>query len=215
VLGANGSGKSTLLQLVTGYRRPWPGGSASWFGRSGLVRMSEIRGRIGILAPWIGERIEPGATCRDVLLSGMCDGLGIHRSLTAGQVEEAMDLARSWGMGDWLERTMASLSYGQARQVMLARGVIHAPELLVLDEPFSGLDASWQSRMVELLADWSGRGRTLVLATHTPEFMDGLLTHGLILDQGRCVAATEWERLSKEPAFAALFGDGRGADEKT
>ena len=213
VLGANGSGKSTLLQLVTGYRRPWPGGTASWFERSGLVRMSDIRGRIGILAPWIGERIEPGATCRDVLLSGMCDGLGIHRGLTPGQAEQALDLARSWGMGDWLERTMASLSYGQTRQVMLARGVVHAPELLVLDEPFSGLDASWQARMVELLADWAGRGRTLVLATHTPEFMDGLLTHGLILDQGRCVAATEWGRLLKEPAFAALFGEAgaRGA----
>ena len=209
VLGRNGGGKSTLLQLVTGYRRAWPGGEASWFGRTGLVRMSEIRGRIGILAPWIGERIEPGATCRDVLLSGLCDGLGVHRNLAAEQVEGAEELAMSWGMADWLDRPLSSLSYGQARQVMLARGVVHAPELLVLDEPFSGLDASWQARMVELLSDWAARGRTLILATHSPEFMDDLLTHGLILDQGRCVAAMEWPRLRGTPAFAALF-DGAG-----
>lgn len=212
VLGHNGSGKSTLLQLVTGYRRAWPGGEASWFGRTGLIRMAEIRGRIGILAPWLGERMEPGATCRDVLLSGLCDGLGVHRGLGPVQVAMAEDLAGAWGMEDWLDRPLASLSFGQARQVMLARAVVHAPELLVLDEPFSGLDASWQSRMVELLSDWASRGRTLVLATHSPEFMDDLLTHGLILDQGRCAAAMEWPKLRGTEAFAALFaqsGEGQ------
>jgi molybdate transport system ATP-binding protein len=209
VLGPNGSGKSTLLQLATGYRRPWPGGEASWFGRSGLIRLSEIRNRIGILAPWIGERMEPGATCRDVLLSGLCDGLGVHRGLAPAQVRQAEDLAEAWGMGGWLDRPLASMSYGQSRQVMLARAVVHAPELLVLDEPFSGLDASWQARMVELLADWAARGRTLILATHSPEFMDDLLTHGLILDQGRCAEATQWPRLRRTEAFAALFGENR------
>jgi molybdate transport system ATP-binding protein len=215
VLGRNGSGKSTLLQLVTGYRRPWPGGEASWFGRTGLVRMSEIRGRIGILAPWLGERMEPGASCRDVLLSGLCDGLGVHRGLGPAQIAMAEDLASAWGMGDWLERPLASLSFGQARQVMLARAVVHAPELLVLDEPFSGLDASWQLRMVELLSDWASRGGTLVLATHSPEFMDDLLTHGLILDDGRRTAAAEWPELRATEAFAGLFGGsgegGRGS----
>ena len=209
VLGRNGSGKSTLLQLLTGYRRAWPGGEAGWFGSSGLTRMSEVRGRIGILAPWIGERIEPGATCRDVLLSGLCDGLGVHRGLAPGQVHGAEELAAAWGMGDWLERPMSSLSYGQARQVMLARAVVHSPDLLVLDEPFSGLDASWQARMVELLRHWAASGRTLVLATHSPEYMDELLTHGLILDSGRRVAGMEWPALRRTPAFAALFGPVR------
>ena len=215
VLGHNGSGKSTLLQLVTGYRRAWPGGEASWFGRSGLIRMSEIRGRIGILAPWLGERMEPGATCRDVLLSGLCDGLGVHRGLAPAQIGQAEDLAEAWGMADWLERPLASMSYGQARQVMLARAVVHAPELLVLDEPFSGLDASWQARMVELLSSWAGRGRTLVLATHSPEFMDGLLTHGLILENGRCAGAMDWTQLKGTPAFAALFAESRAQGAAT
>jgi len=209
VLGHNGGGKSTLLQLVTGYRRAWPGGEASWFGRRGLVRMAEIRGRIGILAPWLGERIESGATCRDVLLSGLCDGLGVHRNLTQAQMAMAEDLARAWGMEGWLERPLSSLSYGQARQVMLARAVVHAPDLLVLDEPFSGLDASWQARMVELLSDWAAQGRTLILATHSPEFMDELLTHGLILDHGRCMAAMGWQALRGTEAFSGLFGKAK------
>ncbi|UTF49699.1 ATP-binding cassette domain-containing protein [Desulfomicrobium sp. ZS1] len=205
VLGHNGGGKSTLLQLITGYRRPWPGGEAKWFGRAGLTRMREVRGRIGILAPWIGERIEPGATCRDVLLSGLCDGLGVHSGLSAPQISQAEELATAWGMEDWLDRPLGSLSYGQTRQVMLARGVVHVPDLLVLDEPFSGLDASWQARMVELLRHWAATGRTLVLATHSPEYMDELLTHGLVLDQGRLAAAMEWPALRQTSAFAALF----------
>jgi len=205
VLGRNGGGKSTLLQLVTGYRRPWPGGEARWFGQPGLTRMRQIRGRIGILAPWIGERIEPSATCRDVLLSGLCDGLGVYRGLTREQIRQAEDLACSWGMKEWLERPLGSLSYGQARQVMLVRAVVHGPELLVLDEPFSGLDASWQERMVELLGHWAARGGTLALATHSPEYMDQLLTHGLILDQGRCAASMPWPALRATPEFASLF----------
>ncbi len=205
VFGCNGSGKSTFLQLVTGYRRPWPGGETRWFGLAGLTRMMQIRSRIGILAPWIKERIEPSAVCRDVLLSGLCDGLGVHRGLSAGQIRQAEDLARAWGMEEWLERPLGSLSYGQARQVMLARAVAHAPELLVLDEPFSGLDASWQARMVELLRHWSAQGRTLVLATHSPEHMDDLLTHGLVLEQGRCAAADAWPGLCAHKPFADLF----------
>ncbi len=205
VLGVNGSGKSTLLQLVTGYRRAWPGGEAVWFGVSGLTAMSAVRSRIGILAPWIGERMEPRTSCRDVLLSGLCDGLGVHRGLDAEQVRRAEELARAWGMEAWLERPLSSLSYGQARQVMLARAVVHGPDLLVLDEPFSGLDRSWQTRMAVLLRDWAIRGRTLILATHSPEFMDDLLTHGLVLEQGHCLVATDWAGLRGTPVFADLF----------
>lgn len=205
VLGRNGSGKSSLLQLITGYRRAWPGGDLSWFGRHGRFGMAGIRSRIGILAPWIGERIDPQATCRDVLLSGLCDGLGVHRNLTQDQIQDAEGLARSWAMDNWLDRAMSTLSYGQTRQIMLARAVVHGPDLLVLDEPFSGLDVSWQDRMVHLLGHWAGQGRTLVLATHTPEFMDSLLTHGLILDQGQCRAMGPWAEVKASAAHAELF----------
>jgi molybdate transport system ATP-binding protein len=205
VFGHNGSGKSTLLQLVTGYRRPWPGGETRWFDLSGLTRIGQVRSRIGILAPWIGDRIEQSALCRDVLLSGLCDGLGVHRGLSAEQMGQVEDLGRAWGMEDWLDRPLGSLSYGQKRQVMLARAVVHALELLVLDEPFSGLDASWQKRMILLLRHWAAQGRTLVLATHSPEHMDNLLSHGIILEQGRCVAADEWAGLRGHPAFTTLF----------
>jgi len=59
--------------------------------------------------------------------------------------------------------------------------------------------------MVELLRHWAATGRTLVLATHSPEYMDELLTHGLVLDQGRLAAAMEWPALRQSSAFAALF----------
>lgn len=211
VLGHNGSGKSTLLQMITGYRRPWPGGSLTWFGQAGRFDVSAIRDRIGILAPWIKEWIEPEATCRDVLLSGLCGGLGVHRGLSEGQMLEAEILAGSWDMADWLSRPIRSMSYGQARQVMLARAVVHGPELVVLDEPFSGLDASWQGRMAALLRDLTAQGRTVVLATHTPEFTADLLSHGLILERGRDMARGPWGEICGSPAFARLFGPVQGA----
>lgn len=209
VCGHNGGGKSTLLQLVTGYRRAWPGGETLWFGQSASRGMAGIRQRIGILAPWLGERMEPDATCRDVILSGLCDGLGVHRNLDAGQIAAAESLAAAWGMEDWMPRGMATLSYGQARQVMLARAVVHGPELLVLDEPFSGLDRSWQQRMTDLLRNWAGQGRTVILATHSPEISDDLLTHGLVLEAGRSAAQGPWAEVRRAPAWSRLFGDDR------
>lgn len=205
VLGRNGSGKSTLLQMITGYRRPWPGGKLTWFGLPHGLGVGHVRARIGILAPWIKERIDPRASCRDILLSGLCDGLGIHRDLPLAQIHQAENLARAWDMQDWLARPLRSLSYGQARQVMLARAVVHGPQLLVLDEPFSGLDRSWQGRMIELLRDFSGQGRTLVLVTHSPEFMDELLSHGLILENGQALACATWPQIRSNTSFTQLF----------
>ena len=79
------------------------------------------------------------------------------------------------------------------------------PELLVLDEPFSGLDAPWRERMAMLLRNWTGQGRTLILATHSPEYMEDLPTHGLLLDDGACVFQGFWKKLSAHPAFGELF----------
>lgn len=207
VVGHNGSGKSTLLRMITGYRRPWPGGVLTWFGRSGRFDIGQVRGRIGILAPWIKDRIDPGATCRDILLSGLCDGLGVYRDLPAEQVRKAEDLAEAWDMEGWMPRPLRSLSYGQARQVMLARAVVHGPELLVLDEPFSGLDRSWQARMAQLLRTFLDQGRTVVLVTHSPEFMDEVLTHGLLLERGRCRVRGHWGAVRESADFSRLFGD--------
>ncbi|NCD26518.1 MAG: ATP-binding cassette domain-containing protein [Deltaproteobacteria bacterium] len=207
VVGHNGSGKSTLLRMITGYRRPWPGGGLTWFGQADRLGIGRVRARIGILAPWIKDRIDPGATCRDILLSGLCDGLGVHRGLPVTEILKAEDLARDWAMEEWMSRPLRSLSYGQARQVMLARAVVHGPELLVLDEPFSGLDRSWQARMVELLRTFLDQGRTIVLVTHSPEFMDGLLTHGLLLERGQARVIDTWPRVRASADFGRLFGD--------
>ena len=205
VLGANGSGKSTLLQLITGYRRAWPGGEVSWFGHPGLENLTTVRSRIGILAPWIGERIEPDALCRDVLLSGFCAGLGVHRGLTKKEIEQMESLVDAWGMHSWLDKPFHAFSYGQVRQVMLARSVIHGPEFLVLDEPFSGLDQVWQERMALLLSNWIGQGRTLVMATHSPELMDDLLTHGIFLCMGQIGLIDTWPHIRVSDQYHRLF----------
>lgn len=205
VLGHNGGGKSTLLQMLTGYRRPWPGGRLEWFGEADQFGIARVRSRIGILAPWIKERIEPQTLCRDILLSGLCDGLGVHRDLVPEQEARADSLAGDWGMREWMDKPLFSLSFGQARQIMLARAAVHGPELLVLDEPFSGLDQSWQERMKMLLAGLLAEGRTLVLVTHTPEFMVDILSHALVLEQGFCAIQGRWTDVRSSVPYARLF----------
>lgn len=206
VLGHNGSGKSSLLQMITGYRRPWPGGVLTWFEQKNQIGVTLARSRLGILAPWIKERIDPRSTCHDILRSGFCDGLGLHRNITRTQEAQVMALARSWDMQDWLPKSLAELSYGQARQIMLGRSVIHDPDLLVLDEPFSGLDAAWQGRMHQLLADMHAQGRTIIMATHSPELSTTLFSHALVLEAGACACQGTWDMARTSAAWARLFG---------
>ncbi|NLY40283.1 MAG: ATP-binding cassette domain-containing protein [Desulfovibrionales bacterium] len=206
VLGHNGAGKSSLLQMITGYRRPWPGGVLTWFEQTNQFGLAAARARLGILAPWIKERIDPASTCKDIIFSGLCDGLGMHRGLSAAQKDLATDLAQAWGMRSWLDTPLSSLSYGQARQVMLARSVVHGPDLLVLDEPFSGLDVAWQARMQALLADMCAQGRTVVMATHSPELSSTLFSHALVLESGTCAAQGAWDQVRLAPACVRLFG---------
>ena len=108
-------------------------------------------------------------------------------------------------MREWMDKPLFSLSFGQARQIMLARAVVHGPELLVLDEPFSGLDQSWQERMKMLLAGLLAEGRTLVLVTHTPEFMVDILSHALVLEQGFCAIQGRWTDVRSSVPYARLF----------
>ena len=135
ILGPNGSGKSTLLQLVTGHRRPWPGGEITWFERPDRPEQRRPR-PYGYSRPVAGRASGPGASCRDTVLSGLCDGLGLHRNINPEDTAAADDLIRLWGMEDWMERGVETLSYGQFRQIMLARAGCAARNCWCWTNPF-------------------------------------------------------------------------------
>ena len=161
IIGPNGSGKSTLIKTILGLVKPMRG-SVSVLGREG----APDRNLVGYtpqteLVDW-----DFPVTVADVALMGRYARRGLFRRTTKEDREAAaaaLELVDIFGLRDKL---IGELSGGQRRRVLLARAMAHNPELLLLDEPMAGLDATAQHQLLDLLDELRGKGATVVLSTH-------------------------------------------------
>ena len=172
VLGENGSGKTTLLRLLATAARPAAGG-LRLLGLDAATQRTELRRRIGYLGDTPGHY--PALTVRENL-EFFAVLHGVERSRAAAALEQV-------GLAAVAGRRAAELSRGMAQRLGLARAVLHAPELLVLDEPDAGLDEEGRQVLERLAA-----GRTLVMATHDRELAAKLCRRSLDLGKHRLEA---------------------------
>jgi molybdate transport system ATP-binding protein len=185
VIGPNGSGKSTLLKLILGYVHPAVGGTI----RRGVGTRSndlrEVRRAIGWVSPEQQAAFDPKLTVEEAVLTGVHGGDRLPSSSPDGQREHCRDVLSLLGLSPLGPRTLSSLSYGQLRQVLLARALATGPELLLLDEPLSGLDPEARQAWTSLLSAAAAQGATLVVTSHYAEDIPPVVTHVLELDKGR------------------------------
>jgi len=180
--GPSGAGKSTLLHLVLGAERPTQG--QVWVGDCNLARLSRAemaRHRRGIGVVFQDFRLLPG---RSVL-----DNVGLSLVIRGASRRAARDEALRWleelGLGERLDDPVERLSGGERQRVAIARALAGSPPILLCDEPTSQLDAHWARRAMELLADQTGRGAVVLLATHDPRFLQDLRHRLVRVDAGR------------------------------
>jgi len=165
VLGENGSGKTTLLRLLATASRP-AAGQLRLFGLDASTERAELRRRIGYLGDVAGHY--PALTALENL-EFFCDLHGIDRARAIG----TLDLV---GLAAAASKRAAELSRGMAQRLGLARAILHAPALLVLDEPDAGLDEEGRDVLARVAA-----GKTLVMATHDRELAAKLCGRSLDL----------------------------------
>ena len=173
VIGPNGAGKSTLLRMLAGLARP-SGGEL----RIGGVVTSrpEQRRKVGL----IGHQtfLSPALTVREnLLLAARLHGLD-DADERAERGVSALDLE------PFADRRVAALSRGLAQRAAIARALIHDPEVVLLDEPFTGLDPSAAARLAELLGTLPAQGRTALLVTHDLARAAELASRALVLVRG-------------------------------
>ena len=188
ILGPNGAGKSTLFAILTGILAP-QSGTVELDGKSLVPGDRSLRARVGVVfqEPALDGRL----TLREnLVLAG--DLYGVARSRLRDRVGELTARAE---IAERLDETIATFSGGLRRRAEIARALVHDPEVLLLDEPTTGLDEGAFRRTWEmLLALRRERGMTLLLTTHRPdeaERVDRLA----ILDAGRIVACDTPDKL--------------------
>jgi len=190
LLGQNGSGKTTLLKVITGYEWPTEGTVEVLGRRYGECNLPELRKQIGWVSSALVHQLPEQNTALEIVLSGLEASLGVYREFTGTEIRRARATLALLGGKSFADRPYGLLSQGEQQRVLIARGLVHGPALLILDEPCAGLDpAARESFLGDLSLLVARRGApSLVFVTHHIEEIAPWITHALVLRQGRTLA---------------------------
>jgi molybdate transport system ATP-binding protein len=190
VSGPNGAGKSTLLSLITA-DNPQAYANQIWlFGRRRGTGETiwEIKQKIGFVSPELHLYFDSGASCFEVVASGLFDTIGLFRPLTPEQEETVRLWMKLLSLQDLRMRRMQQLSAGQQRMVLLARALIKNPPMLILDEPCQGLDDEQTAHFRQLVTELcEAFGKTLIYVSHYRDELPHCIDKYLELEQGKRV----------------------------
>jgi ABC-2 type transport system ATP-binding protein len=199
-LGANGAGKTTTLKVLLGLLTP-TSGTATLFGEP--VPSRRARERVGFMPET--PSFAPNLTALEIVaFSARLQGTRNAEARAEEALRRASLEASAW------RRPTTSLSKGQGQRVGLAAAIVSEPELLILDEPMSGLDPIGRSEVRALIAEEHARGRTILFSTHVLPDAEELCSHVCMIDRGAVVVNAPLASLlaADSSRFSARFSDG-------
>ena len=176
-LGPNGAGKTTTIRMILEIINPSSGSISILGGNSALA----ARNRIGYLPEEKGlyKKMKVWAIIQYFAMLK-----GVEKSVAR---ERAFALLEKYGLKDFAEAKVESLSKGMSQKVQVLSAVAHEPELVILDEPFSGLDPVNQKVLEELIHDMASNGQTVIFSTHVMQHAERLCDHILLITRGEKV----------------------------
>lgn len=210
-LGPNGAGKSTTVKMIIGLLEPSEG-QILFQGRSVIDDLPGFQRRLG----YVPEEpyLYPHMSGREYLqLAGRLRGLP-HQVLN-GKIEEFLRLFSLWEDRDC---PVSAYSKGMRQKVLLSAALLHNPDVLILDEPLSGLDVTTALALRELLRGFAAQGRIVFYSSHVIEVVEKVRSRVLILRRGRVVADDSIQHLRHlmhQPSLEGVFAQLTDEDSKT
>ena len=190
VHGGNGAGKSTLLRTLYGDHPVAVGGTITRAGVVPGVPLAEFRHWTSLIAPQLQTDHGQYETVLDVVGSGLHASVGLNEPLSPNERRRARAALRELGLQGLARRTLRQLSYGQLRRVLFARALVNRPRLLLLDEPYAGVDTATRADLMQRVEAHIAAGGAVVIATHYRAEWPQATTHQLELAGGRPVRQT-------------------------
>jgi iron complex transport system ATP-binding protein len=208
VLGPNGSGKTTMLQVAGA--RLWPtSGRVEVLGSElGRVDVRTLRPRVALVSGAVTRQLRADVTAREVVASGRYGALETWwNTYGAADWEKADQLLAQGGVAGVADRSFGVISEGERQQVLLARALMSDPELVLLDEPFAGLDLGARERLLLRLRALASDADSppAVLVTHHCEEIPPSFTHGGLMRGGRLIAAGPLAEVITSQHVSACF----------
>jgi len=195
LIGNNGAGKSTLMKMITGLLQP-DAGRVEIFGIDLKKEPEEAKRQIGYLpeSPMLYPRLTP-----EELLTYIAEIKNVPSP--ASEIERWLG---TFGLLEKRGALLRDLSFGMKKKVALSTAFIGSPRLLILDEPFNGLDVATMERLAEMIVEFNRQGATVLISSHLMEYVDRLCSRVLILKKG-VVVREGTPSVLKEEAEAGSF----------
>jgi ABC-2 type transport system ATP-binding protein len=211
LVGPNGAGKTTTLSMCTGLLRP-DAGSASVFGHDVWADPAAAKALIGVLPD--GQRMFDRLTGAELLTyTGLLRRM--DPAVVAARSGELLDVL---GLAAAQSTLVVDYSAGMSKKIALACALLHAPRILLLDEPFEAVDPVSASTIREILAGYVRSGATVIMSSHAMGLVETLCDHVAVIAQGRVRAAGPVADVRAgrplEEVFLSLVGGQRSSGEE-
>ena len=207
LFGSNGCGKTTLLSVLAGFRK-YDMGSAKIFGEQYTEEnIIAMRKKIGWISGSFFDKHYHQERAWDIVLSGLSGGLSKSFDVSNNDLKQARRLMEILNLKGKLERPFDMMSKGERQNVLIARALIANPEILILDEPGTGLDVFARSQMLETVTYMTEQqGSTIIYVTHYPEEILPMFDQCVLMKQGTIYAKGKTNELFQDKCMSGFVG---------
>lgn len=209
LLGLNGAGKSTLLSMIPAYQIPTTGILRVFGHEFGKYAWPKIKSRLGFVSSALGQfqSTLDKQVVEDVVISGAYSSIGIYQDVALEVRERGMQLFYDFGLGHLEGHRFYTLSAGEQRRVLLARAIMANPDLLILDEPCSGLDLPAREQFLKTVESMARDERKpFIYVSHQIEEIMPSITHVAIIKDGLIVYKGKKQDILTDDILTDVFG---------
>jgi len=208
ILGPNGAGKSTLINLLMGFVWPIFGARVEVLGNQyGKCNLLELRKQFSWISPLMFKMTNPQTTAMEVVLSGFEATIGLHREATPEEVTTALATMDKLDCAPLKDQAFCTLSSGEQVKVLICRGMLLSPQLLILDEACVHLDMYTREYLLNYIADVASRKlvSNIIFISHRIEDITRTFKKGMIMSGGRIAHSGDRSDILSEQNIRETF----------